>query len=148
TRSGMRPDSSTAARDRSTPPASQTRNQAGLARLLEQGAQALGLRGGHAFSKAGQPIVAPAFVGAGGGGAVCQFFDKALFEHAADGAVQRSGAELYLAARASGDILHNRVAMAVAVGQRDEDVEDGAGKRQQRIGLRVRHANYTDGKYT
>ena len=48
-------------------------------------------------------------------------------------AVERSGAQLDFAVGAGCDILHDGVAVTVAIGERDQDMEDGRRQRQQRV---------------
>ena len=64
---------------------------------------------------------------------------SALFEHASDRPVQRARAQLERAVRSRGDVLHDGVAVAVLVGDGDEDVKHRDGQRQQVVGIgRVR----------
>src|SRR5436189_3614368 len=58
-------------------------------------------------------------------GPVARFDDEALFEHPLNRSIQRTRAELQLPVRAPGDILDDRVAVAVLVCESEEDVESG-----------------------
>jgi hypothetical protein len=69
-----------------------------------------------------------------------KFFDQALLQHAADGTVKRAGTECDLAIGTRGDVLHDGVAVAVAIGERDQDVEDSG--REWRINSGVCHDLY------
>src|SRR5580658_888157 len=86
---------------------------------------------GGAFTGFGEAIVAAALVVVFGVWALFQFFDEALFEESFNGAVERARAETNLAARAFGDFLHDGIAVAVAVGERDENVESVTGKEER-----------------
>ena len=59
-------------------------------------------------------------------------------EHALDGAIERARAQLELAVRAGGDILNDRVAVAVFLGQGEQDMERG---RRQHV-LNYSHSGY------
>ncbi|HVM42410.1 MAG TPA: uracil-DNA glycosylase, partial [Gemmatimonadales bacterium] len=60
--------------------------------------------------------------------------DQAVLEHALDRAVERARAQANRPARALGDVLDDRVAVAVLAGEREQDVEDGRLEREE--GLR------------
>src|SRR4051812_39926685 len=51
-----------------------------------------------------------------GRGSLARFDDEPLLQHPLDGAIQRPGAELEIAARALRDVLDDRVAVAVLFG--------------------------------
>src|SRR4030095_4808571 len=124
-------------------------HQTGGARLLQHRVQALHFGRRDALAEPGEPIVATPFVAAGRIGAFAELLDHPLLEHPANRTVQRAGAQLHLALGPGGDVLHDRVAVAIAIGERDQDVEHGRGQREQRCGVRVVHAaNYTTIKYS
>jgi hypothetical protein len=105
-------------------------NQAGGASIGEQFLQMAGLFHGGAFTGFGEAVVAAALVVVFRIGALFE----TLFEEAFDGAVERAGAEPNLAAGAFGDFLHDGIAVAVAVGERDENVESVTGKKERAHG--------------
>ena len=78
-------------------------------------------------------VVAAPLVGAGRIGALAQLLDQALLQHPPHGAVERAGAEAHLAVGALADVLHDRVAVPLLVGEGDQDVEDRGGQRQEGI---------------
>jgi hypothetical protein len=100
---------------------------------LDEGVEAADFGCRDSFAETSEPIIAPALVGARRVGTFGQFFDQALLEHAADGTVKSSGAQLDLALGPGCDILHDGVAMTVAIGERDQDMEDGRWERQERV---------------
>jgi hypothetical protein len=65
-----------------------------------------------------------------GVGALFEFFDEILFEEALDGAVERAGAEADFAGGAFGDFLHDGIAVAVAVGEGNENVKSVAREKE------------------
>src|SRR5207248_1583112 len=71
------------------------------------------------------PVVATPLVVVGRRGAVARFDDEPLFEHSLDGAIERPGAELELAARAHRNFLDDRVAVTILVGESEKDMEGG-----------------------
>jgi len=88
----------------------------------------------------GKAVVAAAFVillGTFG-----ELLNEALFEEPLDRCIQAAWAEAQSASGALGDIFHNGVAVAIPVGQRNQDVERVFVEGQERIRLRVfrRHA--------
>ena len=107
--------------------------QAGRSRLSNQGVEARDLCGCDAAAEAGEAVVAPALVGARAIGTLRQLFDQALLEHPADGTVERAGAQPDLAVGPGGDVLHDGVAVTIAIRERDQDVEDARRERQQRV---------------
>src|ERR1700691_116552 len=68
-------------------------------------------------------------------GAIAGFHDQALFEHALDGAVKRSCADLELSVGAGGDILDDGIAMPVLFGHGKQNVEGCRGERQEGVRL-------------
>jgi len=68
-----------------------------------------------------------------------QFLDQAVNEHALNRSIQRAGTEPGITVGETLDVLHDAVAVRFAVGERQQDVEDG--RRQQRrrllVGLRL-----------
>jgi hypothetical protein len=58
---------------------------------------------------------------------LARFEGESLLEHALDGAIESAGTEPHFFARAAGDVLHDGIAVTLAVDQRDQDLEDGAG---------------------
>jgi len=82
------------------------------------------------FSGFGETVVAAAFVVVLRIGTLFQFFNEAFFQQALDGAVQRARAEANLSAGSLADFPHDRVAVAVAIGKRDENVESVPRKKK------------------
>src|SRR5438067_4195485 len=105
------------------------RRRARLAHELHETGD-LGARGLPAAGR--DPVVAPPRIVATGALPLVELLDQPVVEHALEGAVERAGAEAQRAVGARGDLLHDRVAVAVAVGERDEDVENGGGQRHPR----------------
>src|SRR5262245_19108833 len=91
-------------------------NQPGGARLTQHLLQASRFGGGCVAAETRQPVVASPFVGTFRIGAVAKFLDQSLLEHATDCAVQRAGAQSDLAVGTCDDVLHDRVAMSIAIG--------------------------------
>jgi len=85
---------------------------------------------GGATAGFGKTVIAAAFVVVLRIGTLFQFFDEALFEEAFDGAIQSAGAEANLSARSITDFLHDGIAVAVAIGERHENVESIPGKKK------------------
>ena len=90
---------------------------------------------GHVAAELREAVVPAALVVALRVGAVAQLFDQALLEHAPDGAVERAGAQPDLAVGPRGHVLHDRVAVALAVRQGHQDVEHRRRQRQQVVDL-------------
>src|SRR5262245_53683193 len=65
--------------------------------------------------------------------------DEAVAQQALDDAVERAGAEPDGAAGELLDVLEDRVAVRLAVGQRDHDVEHRGREREQRFGIALDH---------
>src|SRR5437868_11903407 len=108
------------------------RRRARLAHELRETGD-LGARGLPAAGR--DPVVAPPRIVATGALPLVELLDQPVVEHALEGAVERAGAEAQRAVGARGDVPHDRVAVAVAVGERDEDVENGGGQRHARAQL-------------
>jgi hypothetical protein len=81
-----------------------------------------------AASCASDAVIAAADVVMLGIGTLFEFINEAGFEKAFDGAIERAGAELNFAGGALGDFLHDGIAVAIAIGQGDEDVEAIGGE--------------------
>jgi len=101
-----------------------TRHEPGRSRLSQQRIQPLHFGRCSALAETREPVVAPPLVGAQRVRTFRQLFNQTLLEHTADGAVQRPGAQLDFAFGPGCDILHDGVAVTVAAGERDQDVED------------------------
>jgi hypothetical protein len=83
---------------------------------------------GDRRAPAGNTVIAAALVVELGGRTLAQFLDQLLVEHPLDRAIQGARTELEVTVRARRDILHDRVAVAVLVGQGHEDVKRRRGK--------------------
>src|SRR5207253_10800255 len=59
--------------------------------------------------------------------------NEALAQQPLDDPVERAGAQADGAARQLGDLLHDRVAVGLAVGERHQDVEHRRRQRQERV---------------
>src|SRR6266540_1498638 len=92
-----------------------------------------GLR--HRGAERRDSVVAPPLIVVFGRRAIACFDEKALLEHALDRAIQRAGAELQFSAGTRFDVLDNRVAVAVLVGQREQDVKRRGRQREQTVDL-------------
>src|SRR5688572_28605099 len=110
-----------------------SRNELRRARVLEHAAEAPRLRHRDVPTELRQPVVPPPLVAAVGIRTISQFLDEPLLQHAADGGVERARALHHLALGARSDVLHDRIAVAVAVGQRDQDVKDRCWQRQETV---------------
>jgi hypothetical protein len=71
----------------------------------------------------GQPIVAPAFIAQVRGRSMIGFGDESVVDKPLDDAVQVAGVENDQTVRALGDLLHEAVAVALVLGQREEKLE-------------------------
>jgi hypothetical protein len=81
-------------------------------------------------TEAGDVIVPPTLV-VGARAALFHFDDQPLLDHARHRAIQRARAQPELAVGARFDVLHDRVAVTVRLGQRQQDVQRGRGKGEQ-----------------
>src|SRR5688572_17778013 len=97
------------------------RQQAGGARVDQQPFQAAGLRDRNRASEWRQAIVAAAFVVVLRVRAFVRLLDHFLFEEPPNRRIEAARAQAKRAAGAVEDILHHGVAVALAVGKRDED---------------------------
>ena len=96
-----------------------------------------------------QTVVPAPLVVIGRVGTGPQFLDQTLLEHPADCAVQGAGTEADFALRAHGHILHDRVAVAVAIRQCHQDVEHGRRQGQKYVDIGFTWlGHYVDGHYT
>jgi hypothetical protein len=111
------------------------RNQACCSGLVQQVLQSPGFSRRDAATELGQSIVAATFIVVFRIRVLPHLLHEPLFEHPPDRAVERAGAQVNLALRPRGDILHDRVTMAIAISQRHKDVE--RGRRQRQKGLRI-----------
>src|SRR5262245_21696395 len=93
-------------------------NESCCARLTQHVAEPPGLCERCLSAEPGQRVVPAPLVAARRVGAVAQLLDEALFEHAPDGAVERARAETDPAVGPRGHVLHDGVAVAVAVRKR------------------------------
>ena len=84
-----------------------------------------------AEAEAGERVIPAPLVGARRVGALAELLDQAVLEHAADGAVERAGAEFQRAVGAIGDVLHDRVAVAIAIDESEQNVKGGRLQRQE-----------------
>ena len=82
-----------------------------------------------------EPVVSAPFVVVLGTWTFVELDDQAVLEHPLDGSVQRAGTELHPAVRASGDILHDGVAMPILIGESDQNLEHGRLQRNGERGL-------------
>src|SRR5262249_27460598 len=87
------------------------------------------------------PVVAPSFVVFLRRRPFPRFEDQTLLQHPLNRSVQGAGAQTQLAAGAVGDVLDDSVAVAVLVGERDENVKHRRLKRQKRPGFAVEVAH-------
>src|SRR5580658_6570628 len=86
-------------------------------------AHGFGLR--HPLAQRRDPVIAAALVVQVRVGPLVGFFDQPLLQHLVDGAVQRAGAQIELAAGALQDLALQRIAVAFALTERQQHVEDG-----------------------
>src|SRR5271165_6065554 len=90
----------------------------------------------HAAAKAREAVVTSAGVVEFARGAVAGFFDQALFDQALERAVKGRRPEPDFAAGALENFLHDAVAVLVAGGKREEDVEPVGFEREKIFGFR------------
>ncbi len=62
-----------------------------------------------------------------------QLFDQSVYEHPLNGPVERAWTEPRLTVGESPDVLHDPVAVCIAIGQRQQDMEDGRGDEDTRL---------------
>ena len=116
-------------------------------RLFEKFGEAVDFGFGGFAAQRREAVIAAALVVLIFAGALvfAEFDDESVFEEAFDEAVECSGAEAKFTGRAGGDVLHNAVAVLVAIGEGDEDVEglgrqSGHGKSISRLCIVSRDA--------
>src|SRR5688572_27795331 len=84
-----------------------------------------------------QPVVAPAILV----GLVVQrdrqLLDQAVDQHALNRAIERAWAEARLAIGEALDVPHDAVAVRLAVGERQENMEDGRRQQRRRLVIRL-----------
>jgi hypothetical protein len=103
-----------------------------------------GQSGGLGFcdfaSQRGEPVISAAFVVIRRIGPIlgAQLENQAVFKHPFDGSIKSSRAEPHAAAGSFSDVLHDAVAVLVAIRQRDQDVKNLRCKRKK---LHDRHYN-------
>src|SRR5690242_10955036 len=122
-RRGTTPDTDREARD--TEASASLRRESARARELEHLRQTAGFRLRGRCAHRREAIVTAPLVVVLRRRTLPYFADQALLEQSLDRPIQRARAEFQRAAGPLGDVLHDRVAVAVPVSQRDEDVERG-----------------------
>src|SRR5258706_11838547 len=129
-RPGRRMDKYAAARGTaaSRPPGSESAG----ARQLDELRETPGLGASHRCSERRDPIISTPFIVELRRGTIPRLDQEALLEHPLNGAIQRSRTEPQLAVRACGDVLNDRVAMAVLIGDGHENVKRRGRQRKQR----------------
>jgi hypothetical protein len=78
---------------------------------------------GHFAAHIGQTVISTAFVIVFRIRPLIKLDDESLIEQTPDGGVQGSGIQLEAASRAGRHILHDRVSMPIAIGERYKYVE-------------------------
>ena len=78
-----------------------------------------------------QAIVAATLVIVSGVGSFAQFLDELGFEQPLDHRIKGAGTQADTSVCAFSDILQDGVAMAIAIGQRDEDIEGVPRQRKE-----------------
>lgn len=106
-------------------------DQAGGAGVGEKFFEMASFFHGGAAAGFGEAVVAAAFVVVFGIGALFEFFDEVLFEEALDSTVEGAGAKADLAGGTFSDFLHDGIAVAVAIGEGDENVKGVTGKKER-----------------
>ena len=86
-------------------------------------------------SASGVPGADGPFVVVIGIGALAQFLDQLGGEQALDHRIESAGTEADAPARPLGDVLEDGVAVPIAIGERDEDIERVPRQRQEVVGL-------------
>jgi hypothetical protein len=92
---------------------------------------AAGFGFGDDAAEGGDAVVAAAFVVEFGEGSLAGFDEEALFEHALNGTVEGAGAEFERPPGTGGDVLDDGVAVAVLIGDGEQNVEGGVGEGEQ-----------------
>ena len=64
-------------------------------------------------------------------GSLAQFFDKLRFKQALDHRIEGAGTQADASVRPFSDVQEDRVAMAIAIGQRDEDIKGIPRQREE-----------------
>ena len=104
------------------------RRKTASARQLDEVGEPRRFRSRHRGAERGDAVVATPLVVFFGGGPFAGFDDEALLEQTLNRSIQCPGAEFQLAAGARGHVLDDRVAVAVVVGKRHQNVE-GRGRQ-------------------
>jgi hypothetical protein len=99
--------------------------QPGGARLTQQLREACGFRFRDATAERRDAVVAPPDIVTIRMTPIVDLLDEAIVEHALDRAIERARTHAQLAVRPRADVLHDRVAVPLAVGDAHEDVKDG-----------------------
>ena len=96
-------------------------------------------------AEVGDPVIPPPLIVQRRIGALVGFDDDALLDETADQRIERPGAEPDRAVGPPRDFLDDRVAMLLAVRQRDQHMEHARGQGQQvcRVPLVSRHIRHT-----
>ena len=94
-----------------------------------------GLRRRHRAAERRDAVVPAPLVVFGGGRPPTAFLDGPLRQHSLDGAVERPRSELDQAPGALGDLLHDGIAVALGIEQREQDVELGGRQGKQSRGV-------------
>ena len=106
--------------------------------LFQRAREAAHLGHRHGAAVVRQAVVAPALVVERGVRPLVAFDNQPVLLEALDQAVERSGAQGDLAFGPPLDFLDDRVAMLLAVGQREQDLEHRRGEREERVRVEAR----------
>ena len=100
----------------------------------QQRVQALGFGARHGASERRDLVVAAALVV--GGRARGELDDERVFQQPREGAIERAGVQGDGALAAPRHLLHHGVAVQIATGQRQQDLEPDRGQRQEPLRAR------------
>ena len=101
-------------------------------------------RASHGLAEFRDAVVASPLVVLLGRRTLLRFHQQPLLQHPLDGAVDGTGREADLALRAPLDVLQDRVAVAILLGDGHQDVEGRRQKRQKLVGARALFVHATD----
>jgi hypothetical protein len=102
---------------------SSPRPEAARFRIREQACEPGGFGFGNSPAQLRQAIVAPTLVVVGRIGSLAQFFDERGFQQPLDHRIERARTQTDTPTCPVSDVLQDGVAMAISIGERDENIE-------------------------
>src|SRR5215467_15718073 len=101
--------------------------------------QALAFRVEHTPAELGQPVIAASGIIQFRRGAFVRFLDEFGLYQAFDRSIEGSGPEAHFSRSAIQDFLHDPVAVLLAIGEREHDMEPLRFKRRKPLRINVTH---------